>query len=90
MFYLEDLTLQDINFLNQLLEEYRETHTIIEDRKPLPLPKNYHILKEKIKRLCKYASYNPREADTPKQPSRYSEFKKTLKRKTYTTKREEQ
>jgi hypothetical protein len=80
MFYLEDLTLKDIKFLKQLLEDYRETHTAIEDGKFLPLPIIYHTFKEKLKRLVKYVSYNPNETETPKKPSKYSEAKKFNKR----------
>jgi hypothetical protein len=79
MYYLEDLNLKDIKLLNQLLEDYREKNTMFEDGLPLPLPPSYHILKEKIKRLTKYASFNPNETDTPKQASKYSEFKKRIK-----------
>jgi hypothetical protein len=88
MYYLEDLSLRDINFLSQLLEDYRKTNTAIEDGKPLPLLPTYHSLKTKVKRLIKYASYNPFEKNTPKRPSKYSEFKKTLHKKTYKMKKE--
>jgi hypothetical protein len=79
MYYLEDLTLQDIKFLSKLLEDYRETNTMFEDGLPLPLPHAYHIFKEKVKRLTKYVAYNPFEADTPKKASKYSEVKKKRK-----------
>jgi hypothetical protein len=87
MYYLEDLSLQDIYFLNQLLEEYRKANFKLENEKPLPLPPLYHVFKEKVKRLIKYASYNPFEKDTPKKPSKYSEFKK-LHKKNYKIKKE--
>jgi hypothetical protein len=88
MYYLEDLNLQDINFLNQLLENYRKSKSVFEDNKPIPLPPVYHIFREKVKRLVKYVSYNPNETDTPKKPSKYSEFKKQIRKKTYRMKKQ--
>jgi hypothetical protein len=80
MYYLEDLTLQDIRFLKELLEDYKTTNTkTSEDGKPPALPVAYHSIKAKVKRLVKYVSYNPNETDTPKKPSKYSVFKKQLR-----------
>ncbi|MDR1286366.1 MAG: hypothetical protein LBK08_02035 [Treponema sp.] len=86
MYYLEELTPRDIVFLNQLLEGYRKTNVKMKNNKPLGLPKEYHILKEKIKRLCKYFSYNPFETNTEKRKSKYIEAKKL--RRTFKTKKE--
>jgi hypothetical protein len=81
MYYLEDLTLQDIRFLSALLEDYRiKNIKTSEDGKISALPTAYHSVKVKIKRLTKFATFNPNETDTPKQTSKYSVFKKQLKR----------
>jgi hypothetical protein len=79
MYYLEDLNLSDIKFLNQLLENYRKENMTEENPKK-PLQKDYHILRAKVKRLVKFASYNPFETDTPKQQSKFSEYKKFHKK----------
>jgi hypothetical protein len=62
MYYLEDLTIREIKFIKDLLDAYRDKHTKMDN----PLPPYYHSLKNKLKRLCKYVSFNPLEETTPK------------------------
>jgi hypothetical protein len=46
----------------------------------IPIPQKYHNLNKKVRRLCKFVSYNPLETDTPKQVSNYSVWKKHFRR----------
>jgi hypothetical protein len=71
MYYLEDLSIKEIQFLKDLLETYKEQNTKETDGKYEPLSPMYHTLFIKIKRLCKFVSFNPDETNTPKQISKY-------------------
>jgi hypothetical protein len=75
MYYLEDLTIREIKFLDDLLSEYRNNNESFVSS----LPPYYHTLKKKLKRLCKFVSYNPAETDTPKSRSKYSVLKQLKK-----------
>jgi hypothetical protein len=72
MYYLEDLTIREIKFLNELLETYKKDN----EKPDIPLPPFYHSFRTKLKRLCKFVSFNPLEENTPKNKSKYSLWKK--------------
>jgi hypothetical protein len=78
MYYLEDLTIREIKFIQELLEAYKKDN----DKPSIPLPPFYHSFRIKLKRLCKFISFNPLEEETPKQHSKYSVWKKERKPKT--------
>jgi hypothetical protein len=66
MYYLENLTVNEIGFIKELLEEYRSR-----SQNTAPQPFFYHSLKNKVKRLFKFISYNPLEEATPKKVSQW-------------------
>jgi hypothetical protein len=83
-YYLEDLTIREIKFLNELLETYKKDN----EKPDIPLSPFYHSFRNKLKRLCKFIHFNPLEENTPKQQSKYSLWKKqgrTVKKGTDST-----
>jgi hypothetical protein len=74
-YYLEDLTIREIKFLEEILNEYKERNIKPNEQ----LPPFYHSFRTKLKRLCKFISFNPFEEATPKHISKYSIWKKNKK-----------
>jgi hypothetical protein len=74
MYYLEELKILDIVFLDKLLNDYHKDN-YDEKRPDIKLDRGYYSLKSKVCRLKRFVIHNPYEQDTPKQESKFSKLR---------------